>query len=111
MIPERDECVGWTDGPDHFAFGVEIIDVRAILIANPEGTVVAKEYSFTVDGDAIATLALASKAIASVRDTWKRERNARELQIWTSDIGVQTTSRCSRWVSEQDGVQVIQFEV
>lgn len=53
-VAVRDVGVRWLDGLEHLALGRELVDVRSVLVRDPEGAVGREDEAFGVDGDAFA---------------------------------------------------------
>lgn len=68
-ITHGNESIRRTDGTNHLSFAAELIDIRPIFVAYPEGAAITKNEPFGVNSNPLPAWAITPKSIASIFTT------------------------------------------
>lgn len=108
-VASRQVCGRRLDRGEYAAGGGDVVDVRPVFVADPEGAVGGKDKAFAVDGYTLTPRTRTAEAIAGII------RGGEEGETVESKpslrVCFETCCRLAAWVSEEDAVKVFETEI
>lgn len=108
-VPDGEKGIGRPDCPHHFALRRESVDVRPVLVADPERAVCTENQALAVHRHPPATRTLPTKPISDIRRS--RQRRKPRERHGAHRIGIQPCHRLAIRGAEQHRVEVLEVQV